>query len=104
MFHRTYNLNNIPFYDIDAQVHKTEDWMLKQRSWSMVYMNRQDMCSDSPNRMMPLAGSGLKTEGDYLKIWKVAALLVVMPAYHLIMEMYVLETNKLKTPPQECQH
>ena len=62
----------------------------------MVYFNRQDMRSDSPNQMMPLAGSRLKTEGDNLKIWKVEALFVVMPAYHLIMEMYVLETNKLK--------
>ena len=24
--------------------------------------NRQDLCSDFPNRMMPLAGSGLKTD------------------------------------------
>ena len=32
----------------------------------MVYSNHQDTCSDSPNRMMPMAGSGLKTAGDHL--------------------------------------
>ena len=56
-------------YCIDAKVHETEDWMLEQKeACSMVYLNSQNMCSDSPNQMMPLAGSGLRLEGDHLNI------------------------------------
>ena len=45
----------------------------------MVHLKFQDICSDSPNQMMHLAGSELKTEGDHLKILKLTALFVVMP-------------------------
>ena len=54
-----------------------------------VYSNRQDKCSDSPNRMMPLAGSGLKMEGDRLKIENLTALLLYNACTHLIMEICV---------------
>ena len=47
-------------------------WKLDQ----LVYLNRQDFCSDSPNWMMALAGSGLKMEGDHLNIEIVEALLI----------------------------
>ena len=44
-------------------------WMLKNKKLAqMVYLNPQDMHYDSHNWMMPLAGSGLKTEGDHLNI------------------------------------
>ena len=42
----------------------------------LVHLNRQDMCSDSSNRMKLLAGSGLKMEEKQLKIKIVAALLI----------------------------
>ena len=32
----------------------------------MIYLNRQEMRSNTPNWMMPLAGSGLETKGDHL--------------------------------------
>ena len=38
----------------------TEKLKLAQR----VHLNHQDLRSDSPNWMMPLADSGLKTEGS----------------------------------------
>ena len=40
----------------------------------MFYLNHQDLRSDSSNRMLSPAGSGLKTEEEHLKIWKVAGL------------------------------
>ena len=41
-----------------------------------VYSKHRDKCSDSPNLMMLLAGSGLKKVGDHLKIEKLTALLL----------------------------
>ena len=41
----------------------------KQEACSLVNLNCQDMRSDSPNQMMPLAGSGLERDGDHLNIW-----------------------------------
>ena len=38
-------------------------WMLdKWKLAQLINLNRQDLCSDSPNRMMPLADARLKTE------------------------------------------
>ena len=39
----------------------TKDRKSEEEIWPMVCLKRQDICSDSPNRMMSLAGSGLKT-------------------------------------------
>ena len=52
-------------------------WMMED---GLVNLN-QDLCSDSPTRMVPLAGSGLETEGGggHLNIKIDAALLVIMP-------------------------
>ena len=67
-------------YCIHAEVHTTDDWMLEQEACSMVYWNRQDMHSDSSNRMMPLAGSGLKMKEDF----KIVAALLICNANTLI--------------------
>ena len=62
------------------EVHKTEEDIKA----SSVYLNRHDMCSDSPNQMMKMAGM---TEGDHLNINMVAALFVIMPTYYLYAEI-----------------
>ena len=55
------------------------------------------LCSDSSNRMMLLAGSVLKTEEEHLNIEMLTALIGYNASILLRkMEMYVLETNKLK--------
>ena len=58
------------------------------------------MHSDFPNWMMPLAGSGLKTEGDHLNI-KIVAALLICNANTLIscLEMCDLIITKLKIHP-----
>ena len=48
---------------IDTEVRKTEDWMLEQKKLLNGLLNHQDMSSDFPNGMMPLAGSELEVEG-----------------------------------------
>ena len=45
-----------------------EHYIDNRFSYNGSFLNFQDMYSDSPNQMMPLAGSGLKAEGDHLKI------------------------------------
>ena len=58
------------------QSSQDENQMLEKEACSMVYLNCQDMRSDSPKWMMPLAGSRLKTEGDHLYIKIVASVLI----------------------------
>ena len=65
----------------------------------MLYLNCQDMCSDSSNQMKSLAGSVFKTEEDHLKIWKLQFFLVLMPTHYLIYGNLCLEINKLKIQP-----
>ena len=57
---------------IVPKVHKFEENLMV----NAVFSNFQDKCFDSPYRMMPLAGSGFKTEGNHLKIEKLTALLL----------------------------
>ena len=52
-----------------------KDHKSEEEVWSVVHLKRQEICSESPHWMVPLAGSGLKTEGDHLKIEKLTALL-----------------------------
>ena len=55
------------------------------------------MCSDSSNRMSLLAGSGLKTEEEHLKIEIVADLLICNASTLLsYLEMCTLIINQLK--------
>ena len=71
----------------------------KSKLVQLVYLNHQNMCTDSHNWMMPLAGSGLKTEGDRLNIKIVAALFVIMPAHYFYVEICDLKKNILKMHP-----
>ena len=60
----------------------------------------QDMRSDSSNRMMLLAGSGLKTEEEQLKIKIVSALFICNACTLLTyLDMYNLIINILKIHP-----
>ena len=57
-------------YGIDIKNYKNEDWMLEYK-WKLAQLahsNCQEMRSDSSNRMMLLAASGLKTEEDHLNM------------------------------------
>ena len=75
-----------------------------QNEWnlcSMVYLNY----SDSPNRMMPLAGSGLKVEGDHLKIWNCCSFVCCNASIPLsIWKCMYSEQINLRCTPQWCQH
>ena len=66
----------------------------------LVHLNCQDMCYDSSNWMMLLAGSGLKMEVKQLKIEIVTALLICNASTLLCcLEMCKLIINKLKMHP-----
>ena len=86
-------------YFIVPKVHKTEEDVKA----SAVYLNHQDICSDSPNRMETLDGSVNKMEGDQLKIETVAALIVLMPTHFLYTKMCDLRQINLRCTPQEYQ-
>ena len=88
-FHRVSSFN----YGADTDSHRL---MLKQ--WW--YLNRQNLLSDSFNRMMSLTGSGLKTEVKHLSNKIVAALLISNPCTLFInLEMCNLKINILKVHP-----
>ena len=59
-------INNYDCSVLTRTQSRLDEW--KQETCPMVYLNRQDMRSDSPNWMIPLAGTVLKMEGDHLKI------------------------------------
>ena len=73
-----------------------EKWKLAQ----LVYLNCQEMHSDFTNWMMPLAGSGFKTEGDHLNIKIVAPLFVIMPAHYISGEICDLKQVYLRCTAQ----
>ena len=60
-------INNFGYAALIGILHSPQIF-IQMEACSMVYLNLQDMGCDSPNWMMPLDGSGLKTEEDHLKI------------------------------------
>ena len=58
----------------NPKVHKTEE----EIKVSAVYLNCQDMSSDSPNWMKKMADHHLRTEGDHLKINSTQLLLCLL--------------------------
>ena len=71
---------------------------------SAVYLNHQDMCSESSSRDELLAGSELKTEEEHLNILTVAALVCIMPTHHLVYGNMHFEQINLSSIPLGWQH
>ena len=102
-------------YSIDSEVHKTKNWMNEIKNlvitcgkidhnaqWFIWIVNTCALTPQTGWRHLLVQYWRLRRNTWTFEI--VANLFVVMPAYYLYVEMYVLDTNKLKLNPQGRGH